>query len=139
MKYSLLITNINLNEMSTVELFNFYNERQTIEAFFKMAKNIYQIKNLRTRKFHGIYGFLWLVFITHNLISWFKSTILYGTEFENMGVRSLVKTVGNIKGFVKRTSLGIKVNIPPLTKLAKLIADALCNPKYIQLTFDISS
>ncbi|EKX78227.1 hypothetical protein CFSAN001628_020950 [Clostridium botulinum CFSAN001628] len=38
-----------------------------------MAKNIYQIKNLRTRKFLGIYGFLWLVFITHNLISWFKS------------------------------------------------------------------
>ncbi|ACA44472.1 hypothetical protein CLD_1691 [Clostridium botulinum B1 str. Okra] len=73
LKYSLLITNINLNEMSAVELFHFYNERQTIEAFFKMAKNIYQIKNLRTRKFLGIYGFLWLVFITHNLISWFKS------------------------------------------------------------------
>ncbi|RUT60512.1 hypothetical protein C1143_16130 [Clostridium botulinum] len=51
-----------------------------------------------------------------------------------MGVRALVKTVGNIKGFVKRTSIGIKVNIPPLTKLAKLIADALCNPRYIQLT-----
>ena len=139
LKYSLLITNINLNEMSAVELFHFYNERQTIEAFFKMAKNIYQIKNLRTRKFLGIYGFLWLVFITHNLISCFKSTILYGAEFENMGVRALVKTVGNIKGFVKRTSLGIKVNIPPLTKLAKLIADVLCNPRYIQLTFDISS
>ncbi|OOM80228.1 hypothetical protein CLPUN_13380 [Clostridium puniceum] len=104
-----------------------------------MAKNIYQIKNLRTRKFLGIYGFLWLVFITHNLISCFKSTILYVTEFENMGVRALVKTVGNIKGFVKRTSFGIKVNIPPLTKLAKLIADVLCNPRYIQLTFDISS
>lgn len=138
-KYSLLIANINLNEMSASELFHFYNERQTIEAFFKMAKNIYQIKNLRTRKFHGIYGFLWLVFITHNFISWFKSTILYGTEFENMGVRALIKTVGNIKGFVKRTSVGIKVNIPPLTKLAKLIADALCNPRYIQLTFHISS
>lgn len=56
-----------------------------------------------------------------------------------MGVRALVKTVGNIKGFVKRTSEGIKVNIPPLTKLAKLIADALCSPIYIQLTFNILS
>ncbi len=62
-------------------------------------------------------GFLWLVFITHNLISWFKSTILYGTEFGNMGVRALVKTVGNIKGFVKRTSLGIKYNIFILPRL----------------------
>jgi hypothetical protein len=139
LKYSLLITNIKSNEMSIVELFHFYNERQTIEAFFKMAKNVYYIKNLRTSKFYGIYGFLWLVFITHNLISWFKSTVLYCTELENMGVRALVKTVGNIRGFVKRTSVGIKVNIPPLTKLAKLIAEALCNPKYVQLTFDISS
>ncbi|MDU2832825.1 MULTISPECIES: transposase [Clostridium] len=55
--------------MSTVEIFYFYNKRQTIEAFFKMAKNVYHIKNLRTSKFYGIYGFLWLVFITHNLIS----------------------------------------------------------------------
>lgn len=139
LKYSLLITNISSNEMNSVELFHFYNGRQTIEAFFKMAKNVYHIRNLRTAEFYGIYGFLWLVFITHNLISWFKSTVLYGTELENMGIRALVKTVGNIKGFVKRTSDGIKVNIPPLTKLAKLIADALSNPRYVQLAFDISS
>lgn len=44
-----------------------------------------------------------------------------------MGVRALVKTVGNIKGSVKITSEGIKVNIPALTKLAKLSAEALCN------------
>lgn len=137
LKYSLLITNISSNDMSAVEIFHFYNKRQTIEAFFKMAKNVYHIKNLRTSKFYGIYGFLWLVFITHNLISWFKSTVLYGTELKNVGVRTLVKTIGNIKGFVKRTSEGIKINIPPITKLAKQIADALCNPKYIQVTFNI--
>ena len=123
--------------MSAVEIFHFYNKRQTIEAFFKMAKNVYHIKNLRTSKFYGIYGFLWLVFITHNLISWFKSTVLHGTELENVGVRVLVKSIGTIKGFVKRTSEGISVNIPPITKLARLIADALCSPKYIQMTFNI--
>lgn len=139
LKYSLLITNISINNMSPVELFHFYNGRQTIEAFFKMAKNVYHIKNLRTSKFYGIYGFLWLVFITHNVISWFKSTVLYGTNLENVGTRVLVKTIGSIKGFVKRTPEGIKVNIPPLTKLASLIVDALCNPRYIQLTFNISS
>lgn len=123
--------------MNAVEIFHFYNKRQTIEAFFKMAKNIYHIKNLRTSKFYGIYAFLWLVFITHNLISWFKSTVLYGTELENTGVRVLIKTIGDIKGFVKRTSKGITVNIPPITRLARLIADALCSPKYMQITFDI--
>lgn len=137
LKYSLLITNISSKDMSAVEIFHFYNKRQTIEAFFKMAKNVYHIKNLRTSKFYGIYGFLWLVFITHNLISWFKSTVLYETELKHVGVRVLVKTIGNIKGFVKRTSEGIRVNIPPLTKLSKLIADALCRPKCIQITFNI--
>ncbi|MDS0526693.1 transposase [Clostridium sp. SHJSY1] len=137
LKYSLLITNISKNEMSAVELFHFYNERQTIEAFFKIVKNVYHIKNLRTSEFYGIYGFLWLVFITHNLISWFKSTTLYGTELENVGVKVLVKTIGNIRGLVHRTSEGIKINIPPITKLAKLIADALCSHRYIQMTFNI--
>ncbi|KZL93605.1 transposase [Clostridium magnum] len=137
LKYSLLISNISRHEMSSVELFHFYNKRQTIEAFFKMAKNVYNIKKLRTSKFYGIYAFLWLVFITHNLISQFKSTVLYGTELENVGVRVLVKSIGNIKGFVKRTTEGIKVTIPPLTKLSNLIANALCTPKYEQLTFNI--
>jgi transposase len=137
LKYSLLITNIRSKDMRAVEIFHFYNKRQTIEAFFKMAKNVYHIKNLRTTKFYGIYGFLWLVFITHNLISWFKSTVLHGTGLENIGVRVLVKKVGNIKGFVKRTPEGITINIPPITKLAKLIADAICSPRYIQISFDI--
>ena len=123
--------------MDAVEIFHFYNKRQTMEAFFKMAKNVYHIKNLRTSKFYGIYGFLWLVFITHSLISWFKSTVLYGTRLENAGVRTLVKSLGNIKGFVKRTSEGISVNIPPISKLAKLIANALCSPRYVQMTFNI--
>jgi len=133
LKYSLLITNISRRDMDAVEIFHFYNKRQTIEAFFKMAKNVYHIKNLRTSKFYGIYGFLWLVFITHNLISWFKSTVLYGTNLENVGTRALVKSLGNIKGFVKRNSEGITVNISPITKLAKQIADILCGSQYIQI------
>lgn len=67
----MLITNISVTEMEAVKLFYFYNGSQTIEAFFKMAKNTYNIKNLRTKRYYGIYAFLWLVFITHNLVSKF--------------------------------------------------------------------
>jgi transposase len=136
-KYSLLITNIPRNEMSAVDAFHFYNKRQTIEAFFKMAKNVYNIKNLRTTKFYGIYAFLWIVFITHNLISCFKSDVLQNTELENVGVRVMVKKLGNIRGFVKRTTEGIVVQIPPITRLAKLIADVLSEPLYRQLSFQL--
>lgn len=136
-KYSLLITNIPRSQMNSVEAFHFYNKRQTIEAFFKMAKNVYHIKNLRTTKFYGIYAFLWLVFMTHNLISCFKSNTLSHTELENAGVGVLIKKLGNTRGFVKRTAEGIVVQIPTITRLAKIIADALSEPRYIQLSFDL--
>ena len=126
--------------MDAVELFHFYNSRQTIEAFFKMAKNTYNIKNLRTRRFYGIYAFLWLVFITHNLISRFKSDILIGSELEGAGVRSLVKTLGNVRGFVSRGSKGIVVTTQPFTKFARLLSKLLCGanpPTHLQLQFCI--
>lgn len=45
--------------MNATELYHFYNKKQTIEAFLKVCKTVYGIKNLRTFKFYGIYGFLW--------------------------------------------------------------------------------
>lgn len=133
--YTLLYTNISKSKLSAVEAFHFYNGRQTIEAFFKMAKNTYSIKNLRTGKFYGIYGFIWIAFITHNLITWFKCTALKNTELENIGVKVLVEKCSRIIGIVERTIHGIKVIIQPLTKLAKLLADALSQPDYVQLSF----
>ncbi len=133
--YTILYTNIEEDKLSPVDGFHFYNGRQTIEAFFKMAKNTYGIKNLRTRKFYGIYSFLWMVFMTHNLIIWFRATKLYGTKLEGVGVKTLVKKCSRIKGFVERTIDGIKVIIPPLSKLAELLIEALIKPKYIQLSF----
>jgi len=135
--YSHLLTNISKNKMSAVEVFYFYNGRQTIEAFFKTAKNVYGIKNLRTRKFYGIYAFIWLVFITHILITWAKVSILKDTELQEVGVRTLIEKVGSIRAFVERTLQGIKIIIPPLTKLAKLLADTLSQPKYEQLCFQL--
>ncbi|WP_445330208.1 hypothetical protein [Tepidibacter sp. Z1-5] len=57
-----------------------------MEAFFKMAKNVYHIRNLRTTKFYRIYAFLWMVFITHNLIVLFKETLLKDTQLKNIGI-----------------------------------------------------
>ncbi len=133
--YTILYTNMSKVKLSAVEAFHFYNGRQTIEAFFKMAKNTYGIKNLRTRKFYGIYTFLWMVFMTHNLITWFKAIKLSSTKLKDVGLKTLVKKCSRIKGFVERTMEGIKVIIPPLSKLAQLLIEALLQPNYIQLSF----
>lgn len=133
--YTLLYTNINRKKMSAVQAFHFYNGRQTIEAFFKTAKNTYGIKNLRTSSFYGIYSFIWLVFMTHNLVIWFRTIKLANTELHHIGVKTLVEKCSRIRGFVSRAANHIKVVIPDLSKLARLLLDALAEPDYIQLCF----
>jgi len=132
-KYSHLLTNIKSDEMDAVELFHFYNKRQTIEAFFKTCKKIYGIKNLRTSKFYGIYGFLWLVFITHNLIVLMKNTAFSSSKIGNMGIQTLVKKLGNITARVIEFKNSIEVILPSLSELARLFVKAL-QPRYVQLS-----
>lgn len=133
--YTLLHTNISKSKLSAVEAFHFYNGRQTIEAFFKTAKNVYGIKSLRTSSFYGIYGFLWLAFMTHNLISWFRLIKLQGARLAGVGIKTLIHKCSKVRGFVKRTAQSIHISIEPLTKLAKWLVEALSEPECIQLSF----
>jgi hypothetical protein len=132
-EYTMLVSNIPFKEMSAVEIYYFYNKRQTIEAFFKTCKNVYNIKNLRTRKFDGIYAFLWIVIITHNMLSWFKSTVLSGTELENVGTKTLVEKLGSIVAEVRRTDHGIEIILPHISALARKFVECM-KPKYEQLS-----
>lgn len=132
-EYTMLVSNIPLAQMSAVEMFHFYNKRQTIEAFFKTCKNTYHIRNLRTRKFDGIHAFLWFVFIMHNLLSWFKSTVLVETELEGVGTKTLVDKLGSITAEVRRTTDTIVVILPKISALARKFADCM-QPKYQQLS-----
>ena len=132
-EYTMLVTNIPENQMSKVELFYFYNQRQTIEAFFKKCKNIYHIKNLRTKKFDGIHAFLWIVFITHNLLSWFKGIVLSGTKLEDTGTKTLVDKLGSTVAEVIRKPNSIEVILPQISALARKFVECL-QPKYEQLS-----
>lgn len=131
-KYTYLATNIPASDMSAKELFHFYNGRQTIEAFIKTCKNTYGIKNLRTKCFLGIYGFLWLVFITHNLISWMKTTVFAETEFGELGVDTIIRKFGPISAEVTETHDHMDIRLPSLSKLARLFVEAM-KPRYVQL------
>ncbi|HEX9061597.1 MAG TPA: transposase [Clostridia bacterium] len=136
-KHTYLVTNIPNSDMSAKDLFHFYNGRQTIEAFIKTCKKTYGIKNLRTKCFLGIYGFLWLVFITHNLISWMKATVFAETEFGELGVDTIVRKFGSISAEVTETHNHIDIKLPSLSNLARLFVHSL-NPKYIQLEIPLS-
>jgi hypothetical protein len=47
----------------------------------------------------------------------------------------LVEKCSRIQGFVSRTANHIKIVIPNLSKLVRLLLDALAEPYYIQLGF----
>ncbi|SPF49511.1 conserved hypothetical protein [Candidatus Desulfosporosinus infrequens] len=132
-EYTMLVSNIPLAKMSTSEMFHFYNKRQTIEAFFKTCKNLYHIRNLRTRKFEGIQTFLWMVFITHNLLSWFKSTMLSDTKLEGVGTKTLVEKLGSIVAEVSKVGGIIKVTLPQISVLARKFVECM-QPKYKQIS-----
>lgn len=137
-KYTYLATNVPLKDMSAREVFRFYNGRQTIEAFIKVCKNTYGIKNLRTKSFFGIYSFLWLVFITHNMISWMKSTVFAETEFGDFGINTIVRKFGFLTAEVIESKDHVEIKLPTLSRLARLFVDAI-KPKYIQLEIPIPS
>ena len=124
-KYTMLITNISQDQMLAIDVFHFYNKRQTIEAFFKSCKNVYHIKNLRTRKFNGIHAFLWIVFIALNLITWFKSTMLSETKLEGIGTKTLVEKLGSIIAEVRKTHDSIVVVLPQISALARKFVECM--------------
>ena len=69
---ALLYTNLPAATWTLGQLFALYNERATIEAFFCASRHVYNIQNMRSRKFHAIYAFLRFVALTHNLLVWTK-------------------------------------------------------------------
>jgi Trk K+ transport system NAD-binding subunit len=72
--------------------------------------------------------------MTHNFIENAKTLLFAETTLANTGMKVLVKRVRNIRALVERSIDGIKVIIPTFTKLAKQLANALIEPKYVQIS-----
>ncbi len=100
-EYALLYTNLPASDWSVGQLFAFYNERTTIEAFFSASRHVYNIQNLRSRKFQAIYAFLRFVVLTHNLLHWAKQARLAQTELVTATTRQLVSYVARVRAHIR--------------------------------------
>lgn len=98
--YSMLYTNLPTHDFGIIRCFEFYNERQTIEAFFAQSRHVYNIQNMRSRQFNAIYAFLRFVFLTHNLIHWAQQDRLAHTEFASATSNQLYQKVGRVRARV---------------------------------------
>lgn len=124
-KRSRLLTDLPPSQMSAAQLFEFYNGRQTIEAFFRESRHVYGMKNLRSRRFLAIYGFLWLVMMAHNLAMWAKWALFGGTELVRVKTRELIEKVGAIPARVVRHGKKLELILPSANRLAQLMVQAL--------------
>ena len=129
-EYAVLLTNLPA-EFAAAEVWQLYVERQTIEAFFKLGRGVYGMDNLRSRQFSAIYGFLWLVFITHNLLQWVKRGLFGDTELADIGTRELVEKLGTLPARREYTPTGWRLLLPSHSRLAQLFVQIL-RPQWVQ-------
>jgi hypothetical protein len=136
LEYFLMYTNLPADEFGIQRCFSFYNERQTIEAFFGQSRHVYNIQNLRSRKFCAIYAFLRFVFLTHNLIHWTKQAHFAQTELVHVTTRSLVQHIARVRARWSWTGT-FNLFIAPSNRWAALLLEAL-QPRPIQLELPLA-
>lgn len=99
-EYTLLYTNLPAADFSVLTLFDFYNQRTSIEAFFAQSRHVFNIQSMRSRKFNAIAAFLRFVFLTHNLIHWAKLARLASAELQDASTRQLIFGVARVRALV---------------------------------------
>jgi len=130
-EYSLLSTNLPVADFGVIRCFGFYNERQTIEAFFATSRQVYNIQNLRSRQFNAIYAFLRFVFLTHNLIHWTQHARFAQSDLEQVTTQQLVLKVARVRAPVSWDGRW-HLFVLETSRWATFLLDAL-KPRAIQL------
>jgi Transposase DDE domain group 1 len=127
--YALLYTNLPAADWTAGRLFALYNERTTIEAFFRQSRHVYNITTLRSRRFHAIYAFLRFVALTHNLLVWAKQARLARTELATATTRQLVQHVARVRAHIRWDGRW-HIMILRSSRWATLLIEALTQPPH---------
>jgi hypothetical protein len=94
--YSHLYTALSPQQADAQQVFQSYNQRQSIEALIKSAKYGLSLKHLRTRSYEPIKNFLSLGAITFNLLSWFRYYFLTQLDLQDLGLCEITQKLMDI-------------------------------------------
>jgi hypothetical protein len=95
-------TNLEAEDLPVWAAVDIYNQRQTIEAYFKDEQQALGARHVRSRAFAGLAGFQWMVAITSNTLRWLQADAFAGTVLEEFGLTRLVKEAMAIPGQIRR-------------------------------------
>lgn len=91
LSYYVLVTNLPFNTYGTLALVEFYNARQTIEAFNKVIGNILFLDHLRTGSITANEAVAQLAMLAHDFLSWSTHRFFTGTPYDGLAIREWVQ------------------------------------------------
>jgi len=89
--YYFLITNLSDTQYPAVALVEFYNQRQTIEAFNKVIGNVLFLDHLRTGSITANQAVAQFAMMAHDVLSWSAHRFFAGTPYDGIAIRELVQ------------------------------------------------
>ncbi len=89
--YYFLITNLSGRQYPAIALVEFYNQRQTIEAFNKVVGNVLFLDHLRTGSITANEAVAQFAMMAHNVLSWSAHRFFAGTPYDGIAIRELVQ------------------------------------------------
>lgn len=89
--YYILVTNLPTSTYAAVALVQFYNARQTIEAFNKVVDNVLYLTHLRTGSITANEAVTQFAMLAHDLLSWSAHRFFTGTPYDGIAIRELVQ------------------------------------------------
>ncbi len=87
---------LNIKGLYDDECLWLYNGRVSIESLIETEKNGLHITKLKSRGYIANQVFLYLAFITHNLITSFRNEVLSQIGLENNGIKDITRRLMNI-------------------------------------------
>jgi Transposase DDE domain group 1 len=124
--YTAIVTNIPADELPTLELEPFYEQRQTIEGWLSEATAALQLKGLWSRTCEGIEAFLLHAALASNLLNWWeRRELLPDSGLPPLGLRQVIGRIITLPARVVATPTGqLLLVLPPQHPYARRLVPA---------------
>lgn len=123
--YASLLTNLAADAMPTAMALDLYDERATIERYFRDEQSALGARSVRTHRAAGAALFQWMVAMTSNLLGWMKARHFVGTPLERYGAQRLVHVVMQIPARLRGEGARLRVLLPERHMLVGVLMKAL--------------
>lgn len=123
--YAMLLTSLGPEVLPVALALEHYDDRATIERYFRDEQCAFGTRSVRTHKAAGAAVFQWMVALANNLLRWMRATYLATTALNGYGAERLIKRAFQIPAQLVRTGTRLRVVFPKGNALVASILDAM--------------